>query len=82
MPDFDREHASRHFDDGCIVKGLRKTLRVDRRRRDDDLEIGATLSQRPEITEEKVDIQGALVGFVDDESVVFEQIAIRADLGQ
>ena len=74
MPDFAREHASRHFDDGCIVKGLRKTLRVDRRRRDDDLEIGSLGKNSFDVTDQKIDVQATLVRFINNQGVIIKDI--------
>ena len=46
------------------------------------LQVGAAGAQGPRVSEEEVDVQGALVGLVDDQGVVLEQVAVGADLGQ
>lgn len=46
VPDLDRVGAAGHLDDGGVVEVLRERLRVDRRTRDDELQVGATGSNR------------------------------------
>ena len=50
-----------------------KALGVDRRRRYDHLEVGALRQKALQVPEEKVDINRALVRFVDDDGVVGAQ---------
>ena len=56
-------------------------IRVDSRRRDDDLEIWAARKQLSEVAEDEVDIEASLMRLVDDEGVVFLKTAILAQLG-
>ena len=63
-------------------KMLGEPLRVDRGRGDDDLEIRAAGQQLLEVAEDEVDIQAALVCFVDDERVVAEQLPVARHLGK
>ncbi len=51
-------------------------FRVDRRRSDDDFQVGAFALQSPEIAEQKVDIQGAFVRFIDDDRVICIQKSV------
>jgi hypothetical protein len=48
----------------------RKALGVERRRRDDELEIGTRCRQRCRIAQQEVDVEAALVRLVDDDRVV------------
>ena len=52
--------------------------RVDRRRGDDDLEVGAARQQLLEVAEDEVDVEAALVRLVDDDRVVARAAAGRA----
>ena len=95
VADFDRVRAARHLDDR---RGLdqatragrplpraemaRKTVRIDRRRRDDDLQVRARGQQARHVAQDEVDVQAAFVGLVDDERVVAAQHRIRLDLRQ
>ena len=57
-----------------------ETLRFDGRRRDDHLEIGSPRQQLAQIAEQEVDVEAALVGLVEDESVVAQQAAVALNL--
>jgi len=61
---------------------LRKAFGIDRRRGDDQLEIGAFRQQLLEITEQKVDVEAALVRLVNDQRVIVEQPRIALRLRQ
>ena len=58
VPDLDRVGAAGDLDDGGVVEVLRERLRVDRRARDDELEVGATGEQPLQVPEQEVDRQG------------------------
>src|SRR5690606_32371339 len=60
----------------------RKRVHVDGGRRDDDLEIRPSRQQLLEITEQKIDVETALVRLVDDQRVVAIEKTILLDLGQ
>ena len=95
VADLHRVRAPRHLDDR---RGLdqatragralpraemaRKTVRVDRRRRDDDLQVRARGQQARDVAQDEVDVEAALVGLVDDERVVAAQHRVRLDLRQ
>ena len=73
--DFDGIGAARNVEDRCrlpvfVGKVLGKTFRVDRRGRDDHLEVGALRQKALQVTEQKVDVDASLVRFVDDDRVV------------
>ena len=57
-------------------------LRVDGRRGDDHLEVGAAGQQLLEVAEDEVDVEAALVRLVDDQRVVAAQHPVGLDLGQ
>lgn len=61
---------------------LGEALGVDRGGGDDHLEVGALLQDLFEVAEDHVDVQGPLVGLVDDDRVVALQEAVTADLGE
>ncbi len=59
---------------------LRELLGVDRRRGDDDLQVGSARQQLLEVAEDEVDVEGALVGLVDDDRVVLAQVPVPLHL--
>ncbi|SAF75014.1 Uncharacterised protein [Enterobacter kobei] len=61
---------------------LREALRVDGRGGDDDFQIRTTRQQFFQVTEQEVNVQAALVRFVDDDGVVLHQQAILLDFRQ
>ena len=58
---------------------LREPLRINRRRGNDDFQVGTLYHQLLHVTQQKIDIQAALVGLVNDQRVVGPQamIAVR-----
>jgi len=60
----------------------REALGVDRRARDDELEVRAPREQLLEVAEQEVDVERALVGLVDDDRVVAAQLPVAGDLGE
>ena len=65
---------------GLEVRG--EAVDVDRGAGDDDLEVGPARQQPPEVAEQEVDVEAALVGLVDDDRVVLAQVAVALQLGQ
>ena len=61
---------------------LREAFRVDGRGGDDDFQIRATRQQLFQVAEQEVDVQAALVRFVNDDGVVLHQQAILLDFRQ
>ncbi len=88
VADLDGEGAARDLDDrGRLARRrvgevLGEALRVDRRRGDDDLEVGAAWQQLLEVAEDEVDVEAALVRLVDDDRVVAAQLAVALHLGE
>ena len=60
----------------------RETLRIDGGRGNDDFQIRAFGQQLTQITENEIDVQAALMRFIDDQRVVLHQHAILLDFGQ
>ncbi len=79
---FHRIRAARHLDDRRVAEMLREALGLDRRRGDDHLEIRALRQQALEIAKQEVDVEAALVRFVDDDRVVGPQQPIALRLGE
>ena len=67
---------------GASVEVFGKALRIDGGGGDDQLQVRALGQQLLQPAEQEVDIEAALVGLVDDQRVVFVQIAVVLDLGQ
>ena len=59
-----------------------ETLRVDRRRRDDHLQVRAPRQELLEVAEDEVDVEAPLVRLVDDDRVVLPELAISLELVQ
>ena len=74
----DGKAASGYFDDRRTVKVTRKLVRIQRRRRDDELEIGPPRQQALQETEQEVDVEAALVCLVQDQRAVAPQQRIAA----
>ena len=56
------------------LKVLGKSLRVNRRRRNNELKVGTLRQDFSEVAQEEVDVQTALMRFVNDDRIVgFEQ---------
>ena len=82
VADLDRVHPTGHLDDRRVVEVPREALRVDGRRRDDDLEVRPARQQLLEVAEDEVDVEAALVCLVDDDRVVATQHPVPLDLGE
>ena len=80
VADLDGVGAAGDLDDrrGLVVDGevRGEALGVDRGGGDDHLEVGAARQELPEVAEEEVDVEAALVGLVDDDRVVLVQVAV------
>jgi hypothetical protein len=61
---------------------LCEALRLDRRGRDDQLEVGAAWQQLLQVAEDEVDVEAPLVRLIDDQRVVPEQRSVVLDLGE
>ena len=82
VADLDRIRAARDLDDRRAAEVLAETLRVDRRTRDDQLEIRTPRQDAMQAPEQKVDVERTLVRLVDDHRVVAAQERIATDLGK
>ena len=82
IPGLDRERAARDFHNRRIVEVLGETLQIDGGRGNDDLEVRAPGQQDFQVTQQKVDVQAAFVGFVDDDRVVAFEEAVVLGFGQ
>ncbi len=87
VADLHRERPAGHLDDrrrlaGRVGEVLGEALRLDRRRGDDQLEVGPPGQQVPQVAEDEVDVEAALVRLVDDQRVVAPQHPVGLDLGQ
>ena len=67
---------------GAPEKAAREPLRVDGRGGDDHLQVRALGQQLPEVAEDEVDVQAALVRLVDDQRVVAAQLPVAGELVQ
>jgi hypothetical protein len=61
---------------------LREAVGVDGGRGDDDLQVGPARQHLPQVAEQEVDVQAALVRLVDDQRVVGAQQRVALRLGQ
>jgi hypothetical protein len=80
VADLDGERAPLHLDDRRVVEVLAEPGRVDRRRGDDHLEVGAPGKELSQVAEQEVDVERPLVCLVDDDRVVRRQRAVALDL--
>ena len=84
MADLDRIRSARQGDDGRGTAGTGEMrgepVGLDRRRRDDHLEVGPPLEQAPEVSQQEIDVEAALVRLVDDDRVVAREVAVALRL--
>jgi len=85
VADLDGVRPPGHLDDrrGIAVgirEVLREALRIDRCARDDHAQIRALRQHLREVADQEVDVERALVRFVDDDRVVLLQQTIAVDL--
>ena len=82
VPQLHRVCPTGHLDDRRVVEVMGEPLDVDGRGGDHDLEIRPAGQQPPEVPEDEVDVQAALVRLVDDQRVVPAQQPVLCDLGE
>ena len=86
VADVDGVRPPRHLEDGDLGVGCRemprKSVGFDRRRRDDELEVGATGEQSVQVAEDEIDVEASFMRLVDDQRVVGAQHRIGGDLAQ
>ena len=82
----DREHSARHLDHRrrsvARFEVLRESVGIDRRRRDDDFQIGPPRQDLLQVAEQEVDVQTALMRLVDDQRVVRQQPRVGLRFGE
>ena len=79
QPARDHDHRRRA---GRAGEVLRKAVGVDGGRGDDDLQVRPPRQDLPQVAEQEVDVQAALVRLVDDQRVVGAQQRVGLRLGQ
>ena len=65
----------------CAAEVFGEPLRVDGRRADGHLQVGAPGEQGAQVPEQEVDVEAPLMGLVDDDGVVAQQQGVAPDLG-
>ena len=78
----DRKAAALDGDDRRAFKMPAETLRIDGGRGDDELEIGTSGQEALQVAQEKIDVQTALMGLVQDNGVVLQQFRVCAGFRQ
>ena len=78
----DRVGAPGDLDHRGVAEVAREALGVDRRRRDDHLQVRPLRQDPGEVAEQEVDVEAALVRLVDDDRVVAAQQPVVLGLGQ
>ena len=73
---------NRHLGVRCDREVIAESLSVDRGRGDDEFEIGSLVQNTSEIAQQEIDVETALVGFVDNDGVVLTQQPIGARLSK
>ena len=81
VADLDGVRPPRHLDDRGAVEEVRDALRFEGRGAHDHPEVGAPREHPLHVPEQEVDVERALVRFVDDEGVVGLEEGIARDLG-
>ena len=79
---FDGIHSAGNHQDRRVVEVLAEALRVDSGAGDDDFQIGPAREELFEVAQEEVDVEGALVGLVDDDGAVVAELRIGGELGE
>ena len=77
-----RIHAAGNLDDRCIVKSSGKLFGVDGRRSNDQFQIVSFPDQGSQNSQNKVDVQAALVGLIDNDRIIGAQETITLGFGQ
>ena len=81
VADVDGIGPPRHLDDRCAEVGG-EAVDVDGGAGDDHLQVGPPGKQPPEVAQQEVDVEAALVGLVDDDRVVLAEVTVALQLGQ
>ena len=78
----DRVGAAGDLDDRRAREVGGHPLDVDRRRGDDELQVGTPRQQLGQVAQQEVDVEAPLVGLVEDDRVVLPQHPVVRDLGE
>jgi hypothetical protein len=73
---FNRIGSALYCQNGAVVEVISKRFCVDGGGSDYELQICSSCEQLLEITQEKINIQTAFMGFIDDNNIIFFQIRI------
>ncbi len=82
VADLDGIGAAGHLDDRRAAEVAAEALGIDRRRRDDQLQVGPARQDPRDVAEQEVDVEAALVRLVDDDRVVAAQQLVALRLGE
>ena len=74
--------SAAHLDHGRLVEELAEALDLNGGRRNDDLQIRAFGQKLAQVAQQKIDVETALVGFVDDDRIVAVQKPVVLNLRQ
>ena len=77
-----RKGAPGHLNDGRIVERLGESHRIDGGRGNDHLQVRALSQKVLQVPQQEIDVQRALMGFIDDDGFVFGKGRIPLHLGQ
>jgi len=70
------------LDDGGVVEGLGEDLGINGGGGDDDAELGALEAKVAQVAEKEINVEGALVGLVEDDGIVGAEQRVGLDLGE
>ncbi len=82
VADLHRIGPSGYLNNGRSGEMRCEALRFDGRRCDDHLQLRTAGQQLAQVSQQKVDVETAFVGFIEDERVVLQQAAVALDLGE
>ncbi len=89
VPLLDRKSAPRHHDDGCgnrlltsACKVFCKAICINRGRGHHHLQVGPAGQNLSQVAKQEIDVQAALMGFVNDDGVVSFEQRVGLGLGQ
>ena len=80
VAEFDGVGAAAHHDDGGVVEVAGERFGVDGGGGDEEFEVGAFGDELLQVAQEEVHVEGAYVGFVEDEGVVLVEEAVAPAL--
>ena len=78
----DRIRPAGHLDHRCVAEVCAEPAGVDRRGRDDQLQVGPLRQQADQVSEQEVDVEASFVGLVQDDRVVPGEQPVAGDFGE